>query len=96
MFHDLGATTWNDLPSRMSLMLFLHGLGQLKPLQGCVQRKIEGSPVLRACVIQGSQRRISMRKLRYPNCPRAKVRCQGPLAAARAQPFQSHSNKLRV
>jgi len=29
-----------------------------------------------------------MRKLRYPNCPRAKVRCQGPLATARAQPLQ--------
>ena len=38
--------------------------------------------------MQGSQHRISMRKLRYSNCPRAKVRCQDPLAAARTQPLQ--------
>ena len=32
VFHDLGAATWNDLSPRMSLILFLHGLGQLMKL----------------------------------------------------------------
>ena len=30
---------------------------------------------------------ICMKNLRFSSCPRAKVRCQGPLGSARAQPW---------
>ena len=44
--------------------------------QGCALRKIEGSPVLWSCEIQGAQHRICMKKLRFSSCPWAKVRHQ--------------------
>ena len=47
-----------------------------KFLQGCVLRKIEGSPVLINCKIWGAQHIICMQKLlRLPSPPKAKVRC---------------------
>ena len=44
------------------------------------------SPVLWTSEIQGAQHRIPLKKHRFPSCPRAKVRCQEPPDAARAQP----------
>ena len=55
--------------------------------QGCALRKIEGSPVLWNCKIQGAQHMICMKNLRFPSRPRAKVRRQGPPGSARAQPW---------
>ena len=46
--------------------------------QGCALRKIEGSPVLWACKIQGAQHMICMKKLWFSSHPRTKVRFQGP------------------
>ena len=43
-------------------------------LQGCVVRKIEGSQVLWACEIQGTQHMICMQKLRFCSHRRGKVR----------------------
>lgn len=59
-----------------------------KKVQGCALRKIEGiSLVLWICEIQGTQLVISMKKITFPNSPRAKVRClQGPLSAYKTQP----------
>ena len=59
-----------------------------KKVQGCALRKIEGiSLVLWICEIQGTQLAISMKKITFPNSPRAKVRClQGPLSAYKTQP----------
>ena len=55
--------------------------------QGCALRKIEGSPVLWNCKIQGAQHMICMKTLRFSSRPRAKVRRQGPPGSARAQPW---------
>ena len=55
-------------------------------LQGCTLRKIEGSPELWNCKIQGAQHMICVKNLRFSSCPRAKVRRQGPPDSARAQP----------
>ena len=52
--------------------------------QGCALRKIEGSPVLWACKIQGAQHMICMKKLWFSSRPRTKVRCQG---SAWAHPY---------
>ena len=59
-----------------------------KKVQGCALRKIEGiSLVLWICEIQGTQLVISMKKITFPNSPRAKVRClKGPLSAYKTQP----------
>ena len=46
--------------------------------QGCALSKIEGSPALWTCKIQGAQHMICMKNLRFSSCPRAKVRHQGP------------------
>lgn len=54
--------------------------------QGCALRQLERSLVLWACEIQGTQHRVSMKKPRFVRHQRAKVRCQGPLGDARAQP----------
>ena len=56
--------------------------------QGCALRKIEGSPVLWNCKIQGAQHMICMKNLRFSSRPRAKVRRQGPRGSARAQPWK--------
>ena len=61
-------------------------LALAKSIEGCALRKIEGSPVLWNCKIKGAQHMICMKKLRFSSHPRAKVRCQGPLGSARAQP----------
>ena len=53
--------------------------------QGSAFGKIEGSPVLWICEIQGAQHMISMKKLRFPICPRIKERYQGPLEMAIAR-----------
>ena len=50
------------------------------PMQGYALKKIEGSPVLWTCKIQGTQHMICMKKAR------AKVGCHRPLGSARAQP----------
>ena len=55
--------------------------------QGCALRKIEGSPELWNCEIQAAQHMIWMKKVRFSSRPRAKVKCQGPLGSARAQPW---------
>ena len=55
-------------------------------LQGCALRKTEGSPVLWACEIRDAQHMICVKNARFSSCPRAKVRHQGPLGSARAQP----------
>ena len=49
--------------------------------------KIESSPVLWTCEIQGAQYMISMKKLRFSSHSRTKVRHQGPPGSARAQPW---------
>ena len=59
---------------------------QTNMLQGCALRKIEGSPVLWNCKIYGAQHMICMKNLRFSCRPRSKVRRQGPLGSARAQP----------
>ena len=61
-------------------------------VQGCALRKIEGSPVLWTCKIQGAQHMICMKNLRFSSRPRAKVRCQGPPGFARAQPCSGTKN----
>ena len=33
-----------------------------------------------------------LKKLRFSSCPRTKVRCQGPPAVAKAQPWESSNN----
>ena len=55
--------------------------------QGCALRKIEGSPVLWACKIQGAQHMICMKKLWFSSHPRMEVRLQGPPGSARAHPY---------
>ena len=45
--------------------------------QGCALRKIEGSPVLWTCEIQGAQHIISIEKSNILWSPRSKIRCQG-------------------
>ena len=55
--------------------------------QGCALLKIEGSPVLWTCKIQGAQHMICMKNLRFSSRPRAKVRRQEPPGSARAQPW---------
>ena len=49
--------------------------------------KIESSPVLWTCEIQGAQYMISIKKLRFSSHSRTKVRRQGPPGSARAQPW---------
>lgn len=68
-----------------------------KKVQGCALRKIEGiSLVLWICEIQGTQLVISMKKITFPNSPRAKVRClQGPLRAYKTQPSALIQVKLQ-
>ena len=51
--------------------------------QGCAPRKIILTLVLWTCEIQGAPHVISMQKLRFPSHPRANVRRQGHLGAAR-------------
>ena len=53
-------------------------------LQGCALRKIEGSPVLWTCKIQGALHMICMKNLRFSSRPGAKVRRQGPPGSTRA------------
>ena len=57
-----------------------------KAAQGCALRKIEGSPVLGTCKIQGAQHMICMKNLRFSSRPRAKVWRKGPTGSAKAQP----------
>lgn len=68
-----------------------------KKVQGCALRKIEGiSLVLWISEIQGTQLVISMKKITFPNSPRAKVRClQGPLRAYKTQPSALIQVKLQ-
>ena len=61
-------------------------------VQGCALRKIEGTPVLWTCKIQGAQHVIFMKNLRFSSRPRAKVRRQGPPGFARAQPCSGKTN----
>ena len=46
-------------------------------LQGCAQRKIEGSPVLWTCKIQCAQHMISMKKLRFSSRREQKLGAEG-------------------
>ena len=57
-----------------------------QPSQGCALRKIEGNPLLWNCKILGVQYMICMKKVRFSNRSRAKVRCQGPPGSAKARP----------
>ena len=45
--------------------------------QGCALRKIEGSPVLWSCEIQGAQHNYDFYEKRFSCHLEAKVRCQG-------------------
>ena len=56
------------------------------PMQDCSERKIEGSPVLWTCEIQGAQHMICMKKTYFSGQQRAKVGHHRPLGSARAQP----------
>ena len=75
-------------------MLFIHPwvdkmvlVSMIFQMQGCALTKIEGSPVLWTCEIQGAQHMISMKKLKFSSRPRTKVRRQGPPGSARVQPW---------
>ena len=70
--------------------LLFPGLLNWLALQGCALRKIEGSPVLLNCKIQGAHHMICLKNLRFSSRPRAKVRRQGPPGSARAQPCTLH------
>lgn len=58
--------------------------------QGCTLRKIEGTAVLWTFKIQGDQHFI-LSKI-FSGCPGAKVRHQGLLSTARAQPWKDTMN----
>ena len=65
------------------------GFFQLKVynFNGCVLRKILGSPMLCIWVTQDPQLMISTQKLRFPSHPRAKVWHQGPTGAEHYAPI---------
>ena len=79
------------LKSFLTWSQFLKSWVALFTSQGCSLRKIEGSPVLWNCKIQGAQHVICMKNLRFSSRPRAKVRRQGPPGSARAQPWPDKS-----
>ena len=58
--------------------------------QGFALRNIERRPVIRTCKIPAAQHMIRVKNLRFSSHPRAKVRCQGPLGSARAQPWKGY------
>ena len=64
-------------------------------VQGCGLTKIEGSPVLWTCKIQGAQHMICTKNLRFSSCPGAKVGRQGPPGSAGAQLGSQQMNKKR-
>ena len=53
--------------------------------QGCALRKIQGSPVLWICEIQGTQHMICMKIVRFSSSPRANVKRHRPPGSARVQ-----------
>jgi len=53
-------------PHFLKMLLDVH-------LQGCALRKIKWNPVLSTCEIQSTKQRKSMKTLKIPSRPRAKV-----------------------
>ena len=62
--------------------------------QGCVLRKIGGSPVLWTCEIQGTQHLICTKIVRFSISPRAKVRHHRSPGSARVQPCGNNEISL--
>ena len=56
-------------------------------VQGCALREGRREPRLWTCKISGAQHMICMKKVRFSSRPGAKVRHQGLLGSARAQPW---------
>ena len=86
------------LYSMYTVILNLHSwarilLASLFALRLCC-KKIEGSAMFWTCEIQCAQHMISMKKLRFSNRPRTKVRHHGPQGSARAQPWVEYLAKM--
>ena len=66
-------------PQHLTFCLVVTGLQSVVHLlvsqQGCALRKIEESPVLWTCGIQGAQHMISIKKVSFSGCLRGKACC---------------------